>query len=244
MIASLTCPRLWSTPARLLNLGSAFEALDRPAEAMACYEKARPRAAAAVRPKLTGPHNNLGNALRKHGRINEAMAHYQRALDIKPDYAEAHRHLANTLLAFDRNQEAIAHYEQSLATKPARLRPTTRRRPSHPRSVRGRSPQQARPTRPVLAPVRPRAGQTGVGVIGQKGPPEGQRARTTKQYHCFHRTPCPPRAPLGIFCPPRAPSNPDRRATELTHRTDYRPMRDDFRPFWISGSDAFRPPHS
>jgi tetratricopeptide (TPR) repeat protein len=120
------------------------------------------------------------------------MAHYQRALDIKPDYAEAHRNLANTLLAFDRNEEPIAHYERSLATKPAAAGSTTRRRPSHPRAVRGRSPQQARPTRRVLAPVRPRAGQTGVGVIGQKGPPEAQRARTTKQYNCFHN-PVPPR---------------------------------------------------
>jgi hypothetical protein len=63
-------PEALEHPARLLNLGSTFEALDPPAEAMACYE-----AALAVRPKLTGAHDNLGNALRKHGRINEAMAH-------------------------------------------------------------------------------------------------------------------------------------------------------------------------
>jgi hypothetical protein len=56
-------PEALEHPARLLNLGSTFEALDRPAGAMASYE-----AALAVRPKLTGAHDNLGNALRKHGR--------------------------------------------------------------------------------------------------------------------------------------------------------------------------------
>jgi tetratricopeptide (TPR) repeat protein len=166
------------------------------------------------------------------------MAHYQRALDIKPDYAEAHRNLANTLLAFDRNEEPIAHYERSLATKPAAAGSTTRRRPSHPRAVRGRSPQQARPTRRVLAPVRPRAGQTGVGVIGQKGPPEAQRARTTKQYNCFHN-------PIGHLLSAEIAIGPGQ-ATHRGHRSDRLSTgsRGDFRPFWISGSDAFRPPHS
>ena len=35
-------------------------------------------------------HNNLGNALFQKGNVDEAIVHYQKALQINPDYAEAH----------------------------------------------------------------------------------------------------------------------------------------------------------
>ena len=38
-------------------------------------------------------HNNLGIALADHGQVDSAIAHYQKALEIKPDYAEAHYNL-------------------------------------------------------------------------------------------------------------------------------------------------------
>ena len=40
-------------------------------------------------------HNNLGNALADRGQVDEAIAHYQKALEIKPDYAEAHNNLGD-----------------------------------------------------------------------------------------------------------------------------------------------------
>ena len=40
-------------------------------------------------------HYNLAAALKKVGRLDEAVASYQRALRIKPDYAEAHSNLGN-----------------------------------------------------------------------------------------------------------------------------------------------------
>ena len=38
-------------------------------------------------------HYNLGFALAAEGRIDEAIEHYRKALEIKPDYAEAHNNL-------------------------------------------------------------------------------------------------------------------------------------------------------
>lgn len=42
-------------------------------------------------------YNNLGNALRDHGLLAEAMAEYRRAIALKSDYAEAHNNLGNAL---------------------------------------------------------------------------------------------------------------------------------------------------
>jgi protein O-mannosyl-transferase len=63
-------------------------------------------------------HNNLGNELTRKGQVDEAIAHYQTALQIKPDYAEAHYNLAEALLKKGRMDEAIAHYEAALQTDP------------------------------------------------------------------------------------------------------------------------------
>jgi tetratricopeptide (TPR) repeat protein len=62
--------------------------------------------------------NELGNILLQSGRVDEAMVHYQQALQIKPDSAEASYHLGNTLLQKDRADEAIAWYQQALQIKP------------------------------------------------------------------------------------------------------------------------------
>src|ERR1019366_3237701 len=43
-------------------------------------------------------HNNLGNALLQQDKVDEAIAQYQRALQIKPDTAELHDNLGNALL--------------------------------------------------------------------------------------------------------------------------------------------------
>jgi tetratricopeptide (TPR) repeat protein len=63
-------------------------------------------------------HNNLGNVLLQKGKVDEAIAHYQRALEIKPDYAEAHNNLGNALLQKGSVDEAIAHYQRALQIKP------------------------------------------------------------------------------------------------------------------------------
>jgi tetratricopeptide (TPR) repeat protein len=63
-------------------------------------------------------HNNFGIALASGGRVDEAVAHYRKALEIKPDYSEAHNNLANALAAQGRLDEAMAHYRKSLEIQP------------------------------------------------------------------------------------------------------------------------------
>jgi tetratricopeptide (TPR) repeat protein len=63
-------------------------------------------------------HNNLGDALLKKGSVDEAITHYQKALQIKPDYAAAHINLGNTLLQKGNVDEAITHYQKALQISP------------------------------------------------------------------------------------------------------------------------------
>ena len=52
------------------------------------------------------------------GQVDEAIAHYRKALEIKPDYAEAHNNLGNALAGRGQVDEAIAHYRKALEIKP------------------------------------------------------------------------------------------------------------------------------
>jgi tetratricopeptide (TPR) repeat protein len=64
-------------------------------------------------------HNNLGYDLAHQGRPAEAIAHYQKALEINPDFAEAHNNLGTALLNQGRLEEASEHYHQALDKDPA-----------------------------------------------------------------------------------------------------------------------------
>ena len=50
--------------------------------------------------------------------MDEAITHYQKALQIKPDYAEAHINLGNALLKKGGVDEAISHYQKALQINP------------------------------------------------------------------------------------------------------------------------------
>ncbi len=63
-------------------------------------------------------YNNLGNALFQKGNVDEALVHYQKALEINPDYAEAHVNLGNALLQKGNVDEAIVHYQKALQIEP------------------------------------------------------------------------------------------------------------------------------
>lgn len=63
-------------------------------------------------------HNNLGNSLRRNGKLKEAIPHYAAAVRIDPNYATAHTNLASTLKQLGKFEEAIEHYNAALRIRP------------------------------------------------------------------------------------------------------------------------------
>jgi tetratricopeptide (TPR) repeat protein len=63
-------------------------------------------------------HLNFGNVLFQKGKVDEAILHYQEALQIKPDYTEARYDLGNALLQKGRVDAAIAQYQKALQITP------------------------------------------------------------------------------------------------------------------------------
>jgi tetratricopeptide (TPR) repeat protein len=98
----------------LNSRGVALRDLNRPAEALASYEKAL-----ALAPDCAGAWFNRGSALRDLQHHAEALASYDTALRIKPDMAEAW--VGRGLILddhLDRPDEALAAYDKALSIKP------------------------------------------------------------------------------------------------------------------------------
>ena len=74
--------------------------------------------ALSIRPDYVEAHNNLGNTLKKQGRLDDAVVSYKKALSIKPDYAEAHYNLGNTFKEQGRLDDAVVSYKKALSVKP------------------------------------------------------------------------------------------------------------------------------
>src|ERR1035438_8446847 len=73
---------------------------------------------AARNPLCYLAHSKLGGLLFQQGRVDEAIARYQKALDICPDFAEAHNDLGVALLKKGQLGEAIAHFLKALGSEP------------------------------------------------------------------------------------------------------------------------------
>jgi tetratricopeptide (TPR) repeat protein len=69
-------------------------------------------------PDDAGVHNNLGNALGQHGRLDDAVASYRHALALKPEFAEAHNNLGYVLRGLGKLDDAVASYRRALRIKP------------------------------------------------------------------------------------------------------------------------------
>ena len=69
-------------------------------------------------PRKVRAHNNLGNALKSHGKIEEAIDHFKTALQINPGYAKAHNNLGTALAARGETDEAIKHFGLALFIDP------------------------------------------------------------------------------------------------------------------------------
>jgi len=77
-----------------------------------------PTVAETQQGKLADAHFNLGNSLRKLGKLNEASASYQQALRLKPDHVQAQTNLGGILMEQGRLEEAAAHFQEALRVKP------------------------------------------------------------------------------------------------------------------------------
>jgi Flp pilus assembly protein TadD len=62
--------------------------------------------------------NNLGLIAFDEGRVDDAIAQYQRALAVKPDHGEIHNNLGNALFQKGRLPEALAHFEEAVRRAP------------------------------------------------------------------------------------------------------------------------------
>lgn len=95
------------------NLGKALQDLKRPAEALACFDRA-----ITLDPGFVEACANRGNALVSLGRFEEALASYAQAIELKPDFAEMFRNRGNVLSKLRRYGEAFAAYDRMLALRP------------------------------------------------------------------------------------------------------------------------------
>jgi tetratricopeptide (TPR) repeat protein len=63
-------------------------------------------------------HYNIGNAFMEKGQIDEAIAQYQKSLEINPNYAYAHNNLGNALFRKGKLNASIAEYQKTLEINP------------------------------------------------------------------------------------------------------------------------------
>jgi tetratricopeptide (TPR) repeat protein len=69
-------------------------------------------------PQKVRAHNNLGNALRRQGKNEEAIIHFNKALQLNPAYAKAHNNLGTALASQGKTDEAIKHFGIALYINP------------------------------------------------------------------------------------------------------------------------------
>jgi protein O-mannosyl-transferase len=63
-------------------------------------------------------HCSLGVAFFEKGQLDDAVAQYQKALEINPNYVAAHYNLGNALFRKGQLDEAIAHFQKALEINP------------------------------------------------------------------------------------------------------------------------------
>ncbi len=72
----------------------------------------------AQNPNCWLAHNDLGNILLQNGRVVEAMAHFQKSLEIEPNDSDAHNNLGTAFLQNGQVDDAIIQYLKALDINP------------------------------------------------------------------------------------------------------------------------------
>jgi len=91
-------------------------------------------------PSESGSHNasayyDQGNELRDLGKLQEALAAYEQAIQLDPDYADAYNGQGNALSELGRQEEALGAYKQAIRLDPDQVPPV----PPLKNSSRGRA---------------------------------------------------------------------------------------------------------
>lgn len=69
-------------------------------------------------PHKARPVNNLGNALKRRGKLEQAIFQFHRALQINPNYAKAHNNLGTALAAQGKTGQALEQFAIALQLSP------------------------------------------------------------------------------------------------------------------------------
>lgn len=102
----------------LKNRGSVLRLLNRPAEAIASYDRVL-----LLNPNDSGALYNRGNALRDLDCPNEALANYDKALALKPNDVDILINRGTALHELRRPSEAIASFDRALEIRPDSPKP-------------------------------------------------------------------------------------------------------------------------
>jgi Flp pilus assembly protein TadD len=98
------------------NLGNALARKGNWAEAITCYQAALNTESDSF--KAAKIRNNLGAALEKLGRFDEALEQFSRAVELNGNYPEAQCNLGQMLARRGRRDEAVAHLREAVRLKP------------------------------------------------------------------------------------------------------------------------------
>jgi superkiller protein 3 len=102
-----------NTVERLFKQGETAEAVRNNSQAETIW-----REILRVEPNNGKAYNNLGNALRRQGKLAEALAAHQKALQINHNDAEAYVGIGNVLNAQGKPEEALAYHKKALQLNP------------------------------------------------------------------------------------------------------------------------------
>lgn len=97
------------------NLGNALMQLKRQEEAFICWQKAAEHAPEQFSAQAF---NDMGTMLGRQHKFSEAIAYYQRAIELKPDFPMAYLNWGTVLVQQGKTNEAIAQFRQALELKP------------------------------------------------------------------------------------------------------------------------------
>jgi tetratricopeptide (TPR) repeat protein len=98
------------------NLGNALAREGNWADAIGCYQAALSTERDFA--KAAKIRNNLGAALERLGKSDEALEEFSQAVQINGNYPEAHCNLGRMLAQLGRRDEAISHLKEALRLKP------------------------------------------------------------------------------------------------------------------------------